>query len=227
MATSGHPDVAGHRTVGVRFHGRGGQGVVTAAELLSMAAFEEGRHAQAFPSFGSERAGAPVVAFCRLSERPIRTRSPITAPDVLVVQDVTLVHQADVFAGLVDDGYLLVNTGRPLDDLGLDPVLARLRPDRVAAVPATELALAHVGRPVPNAVLLGALSALCGLVGLDALVAAIAARFPAPVAAGNEAAARAAHATVATAGGLRCGADAVTGTAGPVPEEVPGRARPA
>ena len=84
----------------VRIHGRGGQGVVTAAELLSMAAFAEGRHAQAFPSFGSERMGAPVVSFCRIDDRPIRTREPVMAPDALVIQDVTLIHQVDLFAGL-------------------------------------------------------------------------------------------------------------------------------
>ena len=84
----------------VRLHGRGGQGVVTAADLLALAAFEEGQHAQSFPSFGSERTGAPVVAYCRLSERDIRTREPVVAPDCVVVIDPTLVHQVDLFAGL-------------------------------------------------------------------------------------------------------------------------------
>ena len=94
----------------VRIHGRGGQGVVTAAEMLSVAAFEEGRHAQAFPSFGSERTGAPVVAFCRMDDREIRLREPIMAPDALIIQDPTLLHQVDVFAGIKPDGYLLINT---------------------------------------------------------------------------------------------------------------------
>ena len=84
----------------VRIHGRGGQGVVTAAEMLSLAAFDEGRHAQAFPSFGSERNGAPVVSFCRIDDRPIRLREPVSAPDALIIQDPTLLHQVDVFAGL-------------------------------------------------------------------------------------------------------------------------------
>ncbi len=84
----------------VRIHGRGGQGVVTAAELLSVAAFDEGRHAQAFPTFGSERTGAPVVSFCRIDDRPIRIREPIAEPDALIVQDPTLLHQVDLFAGL-------------------------------------------------------------------------------------------------------------------------------
>ena len=92
----------------VRFHGRGGQGVVTAAEMLSIAAFEEGRHAQAFPSFGSERMGAPVVAFCRIADKEIRLREPIMEPDALIIQDPTLLHQVDVFSGLKKGGYILI-----------------------------------------------------------------------------------------------------------------------
>jgi pyruvate ferredoxin oxidoreductase gamma subunit len=84
----------------VRIHGRGGQGAVTAAEMLSVAAFGEGRHAQAFPTFGSERTGAPVVSFCRIDDRAIRLREPISHPDALIVQDPTLLHQVDLFAGL-------------------------------------------------------------------------------------------------------------------------------
>jgi pyruvate ferredoxin oxidoreductase gamma subunit len=94
----------------VRFHGRGGQGVVTAAELLASAAFGEDRHAQAFPSFGSERMGAPVMSFCRIDDKPIRTHEPVTEPDALIIQDPTLLHQADLFAGLGRDGYMLVNS---------------------------------------------------------------------------------------------------------------------
>ena len=99
----------------VRIHGRGGQGVVTAAELLSVAAFEEGRHAQAFPSFGSERTGAPVVAFCRIADTPIRVREPILEPDAVLVQDPTLLRQVDVFAGLAPGGWAIVNTTRAAD----------------------------------------------------------------------------------------------------------------
>src|SRR5574341_888869 len=94
----------------IRIHGRGGQGVVTAAEMLSIAAFREGRFALAFPSFGSERTGAPVVAFCRVDHKEIRLREPIMQPDALIIQDPTLLHQVDVFAGLVRDGYILINT---------------------------------------------------------------------------------------------------------------------
>ena len=108
----------------IRIHGRGGQGVVTAAELLSVAAFLEGRHAQAFPSFGSERMGAPVVAFCRLSDHDIRLREPVQKPDALIVQDATLFKAIDVLEGLKPDGFLLVNSSRHLAEIGLhDPDL--------------------------------------------------------------------------------------------------------
>ena len=89
----------------VRIHGRGGQGVVTAAELLSIAAFLEGRHAQAFPTFGSERTGAPVTSYCRIDTETIRLREPIAVPDAVIVQDPTLLRQIDAFAGLSRDGY--------------------------------------------------------------------------------------------------------------------------
>ena len=110
----------------VRIHGRGGQGVVTAAEMLSVAAFLEGRHAQAFPSFGSERTGAPVVAFCRIDDKEIRLREPIQNPDILIVQDATLFKALDVLEGLSKDGFLLVNTARELSDIHLDAVVARI-----------------------------------------------------------------------------------------------------
>ena len=114
----------------IRIHGRGGQGVVTGAEMLSIAAFEQGRHAQAFPSFGSERTGAPVVAFCRIDEREIRLREPVMAPDALIVQDPTLLHQVDVFQGLQPDGYVLINSVRSFDELGVGEFVRRFRRER-------------------------------------------------------------------------------------------------
>ena len=173
----------------IRIHGRGGQGVVTAAEMLSIAAFEQGRHAQAFPSFGSERTGAPVVAFCRISDREIRLREPILAPGVLIVQDPTLLHQVDLFQGLKPDGYVLINSRRSLAELGLDDIVQRYRRERLLTLPASEIALKHVGRPLPNAVLLGGFAALSGLITLDAVAHAIAAKFSGKVAHGNVAAA--------------------------------------
>src|SRR3954454_15550621 len=146
----------------VRIHGRGGQGVVTAAEMLSVAAFREGRHAQAFPTFGSERTGAPVTAFCRIDDKPIRLREPIAEPDAVIVQDPTLLHQVDLFAGLGGGGYLLVNTSRTFAELGLEDFARGFAAERLLTIPATEIAREHVGRPLPNAVLLGALAALSG-----------------------------------------------------------------
>lgn len=175
----------------VRVHGRGGQGVVTAAELLSIAAFLEGRHAQAFPSFGSERTGAPVVAFCRIDDRQIRTREPIVAPDALIVQDPTLLGQVPVFDGLRPNGYVVVNSGRRIENLYL-PRIAH-RPERWISIPGTELARKIVGRPVPNATLLGAFAAVSGIVSLDSVTTAILQRFTGPLGATNASAARTAY----------------------------------
>jgi pyruvate ferredoxin oxidoreductase gamma subunit len=173
----------------IRIHGRGGQGVVTAAEMLSIAAFAQGRHAQAFPSFGSERTGAPVVAFCRIDDREIRLREPIQAPDVLIVQDPTLLHQVDVFQGLQPDGYVLINTRRSFEDLGLGEISHRWRRERLITVPASDIAQKHLGRPLPNAVLLGGFAALSGLVSLDAVIHAIRDTFSGAIAERNVAAA--------------------------------------
>jgi len=173
----------------VRIHGRGGQGVVTAAELLSIAAFDEGRHAQAFPSFGSERTGAPVVSFCRLDEAPIRTREPVAEPDALIVQDPTLLHQVDLFSGLRPDGYLLINSGKGFEELGLTEFVEGFRAERMHAVPAGEIARRRLGRPLPNAALLGGFAALTGELRLDSVQEAIRERFSGRAGEGNAAAA--------------------------------------
>ncbi len=177
----------------IRIHGRGGQGVVTAAELLSVAAFDSDLHSQAFPSFGSERTGAPVTAFCRIDQRPIRTREPIAEPDVVIIQDPTLLHQVDVFGGLRPGGKVLINSTRTVDQLGLGELLERPEPPTLMTVPGTELAREHLGRALPNAALLGGFAALTGLVSIEGVELAIADRFQGAVAAGNIAAARAAH----------------------------------
>ncbi len=180
----------------VRIHGRGGQGVVTGAEMMSIAAFLGGRHAQAFPSFGSERTGAPVVAFCRMDDKEIRLREPIMEPDALIIQDPTLLHQVDVFSGLKKGGYILINTTRSFDQLGLGEFVKDFKPERLLTVPATELAMKHVHRAVPNVPLLGAFSALSGLISLEDVQAAIQQKFRGPVAQGNMAAAREAYGIV-------------------------------
>lgn len=163
---------------------------MTAAELLSVAAFDAGLHAQAFPSFGSERTGAPVASFCRIDERPIRRREPIAEPDALIILDPTLLHQVDLFAGLRPDGRVLINTGSSSTELGL----AELgHTATLITVPATEIAREHLGRSLPNVALLGGFAALEPIVSLEGVERAVADRFEETVAAGNAAAARAAY----------------------------------
>lgn len=174
----------------VRIHGRGGQGVVTAAELLSMAAFADGKHAQAFPSFGSERMGAPVIAFCRIAQQPIRTRESITHPDVLIIQDPTLLHQVEVFAGLSAEGYVLINSTFSLDELGIGEFLKSLPPRHVCAVPASDIGLKHVKRSIANTPLLGGFAAITGLITLTSVQTAIRDKFPGPLGEANAAASK-------------------------------------
>jgi pyruvate ferredoxin oxidoreductase gamma subunit len=161
--------------------------------MLSIAAFFEERHAQAFPSFGSERTGAPVVAFCRIADKEIRLREPILEPDCLIVQDPTLFKVIDVFAGLRDGGYLLVNTNKTFAELHIAQIAERLPKGHAVIVPATEIAMKHVGRPVPNAALLGAFAALTDFVQLGSVERAIEQALSGGIGAANIAAAREAH----------------------------------
>ncbi len=150
---------------------------MTAADLLALAAFEEDVFAQSFPSFGSERTGAPVVSYCRLDRRTIRTRQPVTTPDCVVVIDPTLVHQVDLFDGLGPEGYLLMNSARSCTELGLGTLERRLRPGRALTVAATDVARRVLGRPMPNAALLGGFAALTGQIQMSSVAAAIRERF--------------------------------------------------
>lgn len=190
MSVASHPG-----PLEVRLHGRGGQGVVTAAELLSVAAFLDGRHAQAFPSFGSERTGAPVVSFCRIGDAPIRLREPIVSPDAVIIVDPTLLHHVDVFGGLRGAGTVLINTERELPELQLAEFAAG-RSGSVRTVPATAIARRCLGRPLPNAALLGAFSALSAAVSLSSVLAAIHERFAGAVGDANASAAEEAYRTV-------------------------------
>ncbi len=169
---------------------------MTAAELLAVAAFDDGFHAQAFPSFGSERTGAPVAAFCRIDERQIRSREPVSEPDALIVVDPTLLHQVDIFGGAKPDAYVIINTSHSLAELGLAELGDRLRLERIKTVPATDLARLHLGRPLPNAALLGGFAALTGAVSMPAVSRAIRERFSGKVGDGNVAAAEASYAAV-------------------------------
>jgi len=190
----------------VRFHGRGGQGVVTTAELLSVAAFDEGQHAQAFPTFGSERTGAPVMAFCRFDAAAIRAHDPITVPDAVIVQDPTLLHAVPVLAGTGPRSFVLINSSHPIDALGLPALVEDYLPGHVLTVPATELARVHLGRPLPGCPLLGAFAALTGQVGIDAVSAAVRQRFSGELGEANVRAAVAGHAAVSRLGWEHVGA---------------------
>jgi pyruvate ferredoxin oxidoreductase gamma subunit len=177
----------------VRIHGRGGQGVVTAAEMLSLAAFREGQHAQAFPSFGSERTGAPVMAFARIDSREIRLREPIVSPDAVIVQDRTLLHQVDVFQGLGQQGYVLINSSHTVDELGLAELARRLPAGHFQLLPATQFAMAQLGRPLPGAAMIAGFAALTELISLAAVQAAYRERFSGKVAEANAEVARLAY----------------------------------
>jgi pyruvate ferredoxin oxidoreductase gamma subunit len=171
----------------IRLHGRGGQGIVTTAELLAVAAFTGGLYAQAFPTFGSERTGAPVAAFCRLSNEPIRTHEPITEPDALIVADMSLFGQVRVLEGLRRPGCLVVNAA-PTGTPPAVPPGAEL-----VTIDASGIARECVGRPVPGAALLGAFAAATAQIALPELTQAIEDRFPGAVGRGNADAARRAY----------------------------------
>lgn len=147
----------------VRFHGRGGQGAVSAAALLSLAAFEDGYEAQAFPRFGSERRGAPVESYVRIGDQPIRSHTQVYEPDAVVILDGTLLRSEPVLAGLRETGTVVLNA----DDVP-GSVATRGR-FRWIVVPATRISVEHLGRPLPNTVLLAALAAATGWVSLPAL----------------------------------------------------------
>lgn len=137
----------------IRIHGRGGQGAVTMAELLAVAAFKDGWFVQAFPSFGVERRGAPVTAFVRVNDFPIRLRSQIYNPDYVIVLDVTLLEAVDVARGIKQDGFILINSTR-------DPTTFNLK-TKVITIDATGIALNIIGKPIVNTVILGAFAGVC------------------------------------------------------------------
>jgi pyruvate ferredoxin oxidoreductase gamma subunit len=166
----------------IRIHGRGGQGNVAAAELLANAAFKDGKFAQAFPSFGAERVGAPVQAFVRIDDQRIRTREEVRQPDYLIIQDQYLVDTVPVLDGLKPDGLVLVNADRRPEDLKLKTTAT------VETIPATEIALEIVGRPIPNAIMIGAFCSITGLVSMEAVQQAILEKFPGKVGENNVAA---------------------------------------
>ena len=173
----------------LRIHGRGGQGSVTAAELIAVAAFEGGVFAQAFPAFGVERRGAPVQAFVRFNNKKIRLRSQVYEPDYIIVQDSTLIKDVNVFQGVKKGGIVIVNT----EKAGKYEVPEGVK---LIAIDATSIALKTLGLPITNTSLMGAFAAATGEIGFTALENALNHRFPKELALKNIEAARMAFNTV-------------------------------
>jgi pyruvate ferredoxin oxidoreductase gamma subunit len=155
----------------IRLHGRGGQGSVTAAEIIAVAAFEDKRFSQAFPAFGVERRGAPVMAFARIADRTIRIRSQIYEPDYVIVQDVSLLDVVDVAGGLKATGKIIINTDRPKETLKLNTKA------EVITLDATKIAMDILKRPIVNTTMLGAFCGASKEVSLESLNKAISERF--------------------------------------------------
>jgi len=157
----------------VRWHGRGGQGAVTSVELLALAAIEEGKYAQGFPSFGPERRGAPVMAYNRVAEKSIKIRSGIYHPDVVVVLDPSLIGLVNVLDGLKPDGLLIVNTARPAKD-----IREKLKyTGKMATVDATHIAREELGVPIANTTMIGAILKMTKVLKLESLDGPIDERF--------------------------------------------------
>jgi pyruvate ferredoxin oxidoreductase gamma subunit len=151
----------------IRFHGRGGQGAVTSSQTLATAAFTEGKYSQAFPNFGVERRGAPVLSFTRIDDRPINVRSQIYEPDYVIVLDASLVANVDVSAGIKPDGVLIINSNKAPEQLGIKGSF------KAYSFDVTKVAMDVIGKPFVNIASLGAFAALTGEVKLDSLKKAV------------------------------------------------------
>ncbi|MDP3880437.1 MAG: pyruvate ferredoxin oxidoreductase subunit gamma [Dehalococcoidales bacterium] len=160
--------------VEIRWHGRGGQGAVTSAELIAQAAINEGKYAQAFPSFGPERRGAPVLAFDRINQRePIRIRAEITQPDVVIVLDPGLLTVMNVAAGLKEQGIVIINTRKTIEEIRSDSKIKA----SLALVDATSIAREVLGVPIVNTTMVGALIRATGIIKLESMNEPIEKRF--------------------------------------------------
>jgi pyruvate ferredoxin oxidoreductase gamma subunit len=157
----------------VRLHGRGGQGAVTSAELLALASINEGKYGQAFPSFGPERRGAPVVAFFRADDKQIKVRTEITDPDLVLVLDPSILRIVNVTAGLKDDGILVANTRYTADEIRKELDLKC----KLAVVNANRIAFEELGIPITNTTMLGALLKAKPIVNPDSLIGPLRERF--------------------------------------------------
>ena len=162
-----------YQMIEIRFHGRGGQGSVTCAELLALAAIGEGKYAQAFPSFGPERRGAPVVAFCRISDEPIRIRANVYEPDIVVVLDASLLKIVKVASGLKQNG-ILITTSKDSPERVKEDLIIR---NRLAVVDAIKISLEVLGVPITNTAMLGSLVRASGLVKKESFIPPFKERF--------------------------------------------------
>ncbi len=160
---------------------------MTAAELLALAAFEDGKYSQAFPAFGVERRGAPVMAFVRLDDKPIRLRSQIYEPDYVIVQDATLVDVVDVAKGAKPEGIILINTEKKPEAFKLETKAV------VKTLDATKLAMDFIGKPIVNTTLIGAFAGVSGLIRPESIKNAVMERFSGKVGEKNAAAIQAAY----------------------------------
>ncbi|MBI4743951.1 MAG: 2-oxoacid:acceptor oxidoreductase family protein [Actinobacteria bacterium] len=152
------------KMVEIRWHGRGGQGAVTAAKLLAEAALGQNKYFQAFPEYGPERMGAPIQAFTRISPEPIEIHSNVTNPEIAIVLDPTLVGSIDVTEGLPNDGIVLVNSSEPPQEIKKKLNNQKVK---VYSVNATQIALETIGKPIPNTTMLGALIKVTNLMKID------------------------------------------------------------
>jgi pyruvate ferredoxin oxidoreductase gamma subunit len=151
----------------IRIHGRGGQGNVTFAELIAMAAFYDGKYSQAFPSFGVERKGAPVVAFTKIADQFIRSREQIYQPDYIIIQDPSLIKAAQPLEGAKNKTVVIINSNK------LAKQVCPAYTGKVFCVPALDIALKEIGKPIINTAMLGAFIKISGLIKLESAIKAI------------------------------------------------------
>ncbi|MGE5239650.1 MAG: 2-oxoacid:acceptor oxidoreductase family protein [Chloroflexota bacterium] len=155
-------------TVEIRWHGRGGQGTVTAAKVFADACLSGGRHVQAFPEYGPERSGAPLRAYNRVSSREIRMHCPVLKPQIVVVVDPTLVEAINVGDGAPEDARFIINS--PVDPAEMRKKIKALPTQKVFTVDATKISIESIGRPMPNSPMVGALAHVSGLVSKEGIV---------------------------------------------------------
>jgi 2-oxoacid:acceptor oxidoreductase gamma subunit (pyruvate/2-ketoisovalerate family) len=165
----------------IRIHGRGGQGAVTSAELIAIAAINKGNSAQAFPSFGPERRGAPVVAFCRVDDKRIHIRAKVNNPDIVIVLDPGLVKLLDPSEGMKEGGMLIINTKKGTESAGK----ARNSSIRIATVDANKIAHEELGRDIVNTTMIGAFIKATGLISIEDIQGPLMERFGAKIGARN------------------------------------------